>query len=201
MSIKRVKPVKQGDLDGACGFYAIVNALKTLEPDLNENELFTQVIGSYMVDGDFKNFFEGTRRGSIKNTLSRVIEYINNRYDLFDDKTNELYKLKFTIPYWYKDTPRTRKKVLEKINQADNGKNMVCIIGYEHEHGGHWSVVKKISAKGMHMVDSSYEKPIIPLDETRVDGNQKPSKSKPYKLDSDDIFIIEKAWLSELVNK
>jgi len=201
MSIKRVKPVKQGDLDGACGFYAIVNALKTLEPDLNESELFTQVIGSYMLDGDFNNFFEGTRRGSIKNTLSRVIEYINNRYDLFNDKTLELYEFNFTIPYWYKDTPRTRKKVLEVIKQADNGKNKVCIIGYDYEQGGHWSVVKKVTDKGMHMVDSSYEKPIIHFDDAKVDSVHKPNRSKPYNLCSGDIFIIEKKWLGQHVTQ
>ncbi|EWH10108.1 hypothetical protein DS2_09187 [Catenovulum agarivorans DS-2] len=198
MSIKRVKPVKQGDLDGACGFYAIVNALKTLEPAFDEQELFTQVIGGYMQDGDFNSFFNGTRRGTIKNTLSRVIDYINGQYDLFDDKTAELYRLKFSIPFWHKDTARTRKSVLKEIQQADNGKNLVCIIGYDLQYGGHWSVVKKVSDKGLHMVDSSYEKSIIPLAEMRVDSNQKPSKLKPYNLCSDDIFIIEKQWLGDV---
>ncbi|MGK0269668.1 MAG: hypothetical protein ACI88H_000300 [Cocleimonas sp.] len=200
MTIRRIKPVKQGDLDGACGFYSIVNALKTLEKDFDEEELFTQVISGFLRDGDVNKFFDGTYRGTIKNTLSRVLEYINASYNLYDEKSSELYELTYNIPYWQLNEPKTRKQILDSVGQADNGKNCVCIIGYEHETGGHWSVVKKVSSKGLHMVDSSYEKSVIPFEELRVDSKQSKNRKKPYNLTSGDIFIISKKWTGEFLS-
>tara|TARA_Y100001973_G_C5199214_1_gene336449 strand:+ start:2394 stop:2999 length:606 start_codon:yes stop_codon:yes gene_type:complete len=199
MSIKRIKPAKQGDLNGACGFYAIVNALHALEHSLDQRELFTQVFDAFLQDGNHKNFIDGTYRGTIKNTLSRVVEYLNNEYQMYDDKTLELYEIEFTIPYWLKDTPRTRKQVIDQISQADNGKECICIVGYDHQAGGHWSVVRKVSEKGLHMFDSDQEKRIIPLSELTIDSSRKPSDSRPYNFCSADIFVIRKKWLGELL--
>lgn len=206
MSSRRIKPAKQGQLDGACGFYAILNAITALEHSLQRKEVFTQVIGAFMQDGNFSNYFEGTRRGTIKNTLSRVIDYFNTQFEFYDDKTQERYEFEFTIPYWQKDTSPKRKAVLSHIDQADNGKECICIVGYEYfvddpndPLGGHWSVVRRTSDKGLHMLDSSEEKSIIPLNELTVDSSRKPGPLKPYNFFSGDIFVIRKKWLGELV--
>ena len=171
------------------------------EKEFDEEELFTQVISGFLRDGDVNRFFDGTYRGTIKNTLSRVLKYINENYDLYDDNTLELYELVFSIPYWQLDEQRSRKQVLEQISQANNGKSCVAIIGYEHATGGHWSVVKKVSSKGLHMVDSSYEKRVIPLEELRVDSKQNKSRKKPYNLISDDIFILNKNYTGEYIDE
>jgi len=36
----KVKAAKQGHLDGACGFYAIANAIHLLEPELKQKRDF-----------------------------------------------------------------------------------------------------------------------------------------------------------------
>lgn len=103
MSVKRIKPSKQGDLDGACGFYAVVNALRSLEPELNENELFTQTIKAHLADGNPMSFVEGIFRGSIKNVLSRVLDYLGLNYDFTYNITAVPYIFDFKIPYWMHD--------------------------------------------------------------------------------------------------
>src|SRR3954470_1220749 len=37
MAARRIKPYRQGRLDGLCGLYALVNALRLLYPRLNED--------------------------------------------------------------------------------------------------------------------------------------------------------------------
>lgn len=63
---------------------------------------------------------------------------------------------------------------------------------------GHWSVVKKVSDKGLHMLDSDNEKNIIPLYELTIDSSRNPGPSKSYNFTSEDIFVIRKKWLGEL---
>lgn len=110
------------------------------------------------------------------------------------------------IPYWLKETPSSRKAVLEHLDLADNGKEYICIVGYDfytgepnEPLGGHWSVVRKTSEKGLHMLDSSEEKSIIPFNEFTVDSSRNPGPSKPYNFTSAVIFVIPKKWLGELV--
>ncbi len=38
---QKIKAAKQGHLDGACGFYAIANAIHLLEPELTQKEIFS----------------------------------------------------------------------------------------------------------------------------------------------------------------
>jgi hypothetical protein len=197
MSLQRIKPAKQGELDGACGFYAIVNAIHALEPSFDKPELFSQVLAAFLRDGDYMSYFNGTRRGTIKNTLSRVLDYLNSHFDMYHDKTQEFYEFEFSIPYWLGDTSRNRKQVLEQMAQADNAKNCVCIVGYDHQTGGHWSVVKKVSDRGLHMLDSGNEKSIIPPDDLTIDSSRNPGPSKQYNFTSEDIFVIRKKWLGE----
>lgn len=70
MSSRIIKPAKQGQLDGACGFYAILNAMTALEHPLQRKEVFTQVIAAFMQDVNFSSYFDGTRRGTIKIRLA-----------------------------------------------------------------------------------------------------------------------------------
>lgn len=200
MTVKRIKPSKQGELDGACGFYAVVNALRCLEPDLEAGELFTQTLKAHLLDGNPMSFVDGTNRGTIKNVFSRVIDYLHANYELTDNKTKKPYFFDLKIPYWRLDKERDRKHVLETIRQADFKAGTVCIIGYEYVSGdeddedyAHWSVVRKVSETGLNLVDSSKEKMLITFDELRVDSKkQKSNLARPYNLKSGDIFLISR---------
>lgn len=198
MTVKRIKPSKQGELDGACGFYAVVNALRCLEPDLEAHELFTQTLKAHLLDGNPMSFVDGTNRGSIKNVLSRVVEYLHANYELTDNKTKKSYCFKVNIPYWHLDKDRDRKHVIETIKQADFKAGTVCIIGYQYCRGdendyAHWSVVRKVSEKGLHLIDSDQEKTTIALEELRVDSKKQASNlARPFNLNSGDIFLISR---------
>lgn len=198
MSISRIKPSKQGDLDGACGFYAVVNALKSLEPDLDAQELFTQTLRSHLYDGDPMRFINGTNRGSIKNVLSRVIEYLHENFTFTDNKSGLEYEFCTKMPFWRADKERNRQSMLAVLKQADFKAGKVCIIGYGYGDGNgeanyaHWTVVTKFSDDGLHLFDSDREKKFISFDSIRVDSKQYSNVARPYNIYSEDIFIISR---------
>lgn len=199
MSVKRIKPAQQGELDGACGFYSIVNAIHLLEPDLPRDMLFTQTISAFLHDGDPMRFVHGTNRGTIKNTLSRLLSYLHENYDFYHDKSGYQYQFKFSLPYWSNDKDRSRKDVLNILEESSFKKGKVCIIGYGNQEEGydHWTVVKQ--AKKEHLIthDSSEESAKIELSQLRVDSTQNSNVSRPYNLYTKDLIIIEKITIKE----
>jgi len=199
MSIKRTKPAQQGELDGACGFYSIVNAIHLLEPDLPKDMLFTQTISAFLHDGDPMRFVHGTNRGTIKNTLSRLLSYLHENYDFYDDKTGYQYQFKFSLPYWFNDKVRSRKDVLNILEASNCKKGKVCIIGYgnQEEDYDHWTVVKQTKGESLITHDSSGESTKIELSQLRVDSKQKSNISRPYNIYSEDLIIIEKITIKE----
>lgn len=197
MSVKRIKPAQQGELDGACGFYSIVNAIHLIEPDLPKDMLFTQTISAFLYDGDPMRFVHGTNRGTIKNTLSRLLSYLHKNYDFFDDKTGHQYQFKFSLPYWSNDKARSRKDVLNLLEEASFKSGKVCIIGYGNQGDEHWTVVKQYKKENLITHDSSGESPKIELSQLRVDSKQKSNVSRPYNIYSEDLIIIEKITIKE----
>ena len=196
MTAKRLKPAKQGQLDGACGFYSIVNAIHLLEPELPPQELFSEAISAFIQDGDPMAFVEGTRRGTVKNVLSRVIGYIHSYYELTDDKTNQPYQLTFSIPYWVKDTERSRQDVIDILGQSNYRKGTVCILGYEMNDGvnscKHWTVIKGFKDDNVITHDSGGGAKKISLNTVRVDSKLSKHSQRPFNFLSEDIFVIQR---------
>lgn len=196
MSTKRIKPSKQGELDGACGFYSIVNALHLLEPELCKSELFTETLRSFLADGDPMRIVNGTSRGSVKNTLSRVIETFHSNYNFFDEKTDEPYQFSSHMPFWQRTKDRTRESVLDVLKQIDFKQGTVGIMGYHYSDGDseyhHWTVLKKVCNEFLYTFDSSGEVKEISFDEVRVDSTQLKHSVRPFNIFSDDIFLISR---------
>lgn len=194
MGIQRIKPAKQGELDGACGFYAITNAIHLLEPDLNKEQVFSSTFRGFIQDGNPMAFIEGTRRGSIKNALSRVLEDLHSNFDFTDNHTEEAYKFKLSIPYWRDDKERTRASVIEQLKSANYSKGIVCLLGYENQQHGyaHWTVVKQVKNDHLFTHDSSGEIKKIPLDLVRVDSSQKSNKARPFNIWSDHLMVLSR---------
>lgn len=197
VSRRSAKPSKQGELDGACGFYAIVNAIHSLEPDFDKNELMDWTMQGYLSDGDPMKFFRGTLRGSVKNTLRRLIDHLNEHpeFDLVDDKTDSLYQFDFSMPFWRSDELRTRDTVLEQLARADHKSGTVCIMAYDFDDGSgrtyaHWTVIKGFKDNHLVTHDSGGEMARIGLEQVRVDAEFNQHKSRPFNIRGKDIFVI-----------
>ncbi|WP_334168782.1 hypothetical protein [Methylobacter sp.] len=187
------KAAKQGHLDGACGFYAIANAIHLLEPELKQQDIFSLAFKVFLEDGDPMRFVEGTNRGSIKNTLSRVIKNLYEEY-LFTLDDGNPYSINFEIPYWLESKPRTRADVLEVLSTADHKQGNVALMGYTYNDGyqdnSHWTVIKQYKDGYLYTFDSSEEAKKIPLDGIRIDAKHDQHASRPYNIISGDIFRL-----------
>ncbi len=190
----KVKAAKQGHLDGACGFYAIVNAIHLLEPELKQQDIFSYVFQEVIEDGNPMRFLDGTFRGSIKNSLSRVLKKLHEAY-VFTSLDGTQYTINFEIPYWFgpEEKPRNREDALRILEAADHKQGNVVIMGYTYNDGSqdyaHWTVIKQCKDGYLHTFDSGNEKKIA-LDNIRIDAHREQHASRPYNIISGDLFQI-----------
>lgn len=200
MSARKIsKAAKHGELDGACGFYAITNALHLLEPELEKSDVFKCVWESFLKDGNPMCIIKGTTRGSLKNILSRTIDAIHAGYELFDEE-GKPYSFGISIPFWHHGKERDRNDVMNEIGQADFRNGSVVIIGYQYaslpqgeDECNHWTVIREIKEDCLITHDSSYESKRIPLSAIRVDSfSQSYHSARPYNIYSQDVFVIKK---------
>lgn len=195
----KIKPAKQGELDGACGFYAITNAIHLLEPDLTTSEIFSVVFRNFLLDGDPQRIIVGTNRGTIKNTLSRTISEINNDYTLSNNDGTP-YAFNFTMPFWHSTKERSRDVVINTLRSANHRKGCVAIMGYGYAQDknspeyDHWTVIRDIDDDGIITHDSSVEKKRVLFSEIRVDSSQKTNQVRPYNIYSRDVFLINRIY-------
>lgn len=189
---QRIKAAKQGQLDGACGFYAIANAIHLLEPELQQEEIFRLIFEDLIEYGNPKKFLDGTFRGSIKNSLSRVLKKLNETYIFTLNETP--YIINFEIPYWIEDKPRSREDVLRILGSANHKQGNVILMGYTYNDGNeeyaHWTVIKQCKDGYIRTFDSSQEDKKIALDNTRIDAQRDQNTLRPYNIISGDIFQI-----------
>jgi hypothetical protein len=189
-------PAQQGNLDGACGFYAITNAIHLLEPDLAPSDIFRAAWKNFLKDGDPMRIIDGTTRGNLKKILSRTISEINESYTLTNTDESP-YSFEFEIPYWYSEKSRERDDVLYILQSVNHRKGCVAIVGYSYAQSkngnnyNHWTVIRESDQEGIVTHDSSGEKKKILFSEIRIDSfSQQSHSSRPYNIFSSDVFLI-----------
>lgn len=196
-----IEPQKQGELDGACGFYSVANALNLLtgiDPDVT----FRCLIESMLQDKNPMCFVDGMRRGTLKDIISRTFKLLNEGgIKLIDEFSGEKYipNLVCKIPYWQSE-PKNRSEFLRLMKDVNLNKNgVVAIMGYkfsQNEHTtsyAHWTVIKKVTDKSLITFDSSGERKVVPWNKVRVssENDDKNFHSEtPYFLFPKDLFLI-----------
>ena len=64
------EPARQGDYDGACGFYSIGNALSLLYPDIAVDQIFYEMFSTYILNhSDANPLINGMYRGKLNKIL------------------------------------------------------------------------------------------------------------------------------------
>lgn len=145
-------------------------------------------------DGNPMRFLDGTLRGSIKNSLSRVLKKLHGAYVFTLD--GNPYTINFEIPYWLgpDEKPRNRDDVLRILGAADHKQGNVVLMGYTYNDGcqdyAHWTVIKQCKDGYLHTFDSSEEGKKIALDDIRIDAQREQHASRPYNIISGDLFQI-----------
>ena len=175
-----LRPYEQGHLDYYCGPYSIANALKLIDSKFDGEEstiLFQKIIC-------FLERKSKLRLVTTRGTLSHELEQILN------DVVSRNYSIKITKPFPRKDKTRINQ-ILTRISdflQEDSRRAVITSI-YGHENDlEHWSVIKKITSKGIYFFDSSGITKIY----RRRFTTSLPSRKKPYAMKPNEIYFIEK---------
>lgn len=171
------KPYKQGDLDGLCGVYSVINAICSILPksiDADQRET--------IIKGLFKTCIEKLeRRTKLANTIidglsSAMLKEMLNDCKDFLDKPHALIldHEQLTI-----DNSRI-DQIIKDINEDKLHPNTAHIIGVSSEDMRHWSVIKEIRNGVIYFHDSAYLKD-IPIKDLAAYNFSPGCTHRPYK--------------------
>ena len=194
-----MKPSKQGDLDGMCGLYSIVNSISVLTKNekLDTRAVLRIAVESLFEDKNKMKIIDGFEIGTLKDVLFRTKNKL--LLDGVEIGMREGEKIDSYFPFYKSKFEPTRNEFIEYLKEHTNQKNKVAILGYAYSNGGnerydHWTVVKNASDDGLNLFDSDKEKNKINWDEVLIISNERKiysHKSKPYLIRPRDLVILE----------
>jgi hypothetical protein len=186
-------PQKQGSQDGACGFYAMGNALLRLCPELSVDKIFYEIFKYYTKKGKPIHFIEGLYRNKLNEILSHVVEVLKDK--------GFPGEIDIVRPYWTNASVAFsdfNKKLDEHFNNT-NHTIAVAIIGYayckndpEEDGYAHWTVITKKTPKRLYTFDSDQERKFLPLSMCRIWDERQKHRVKPYKIQPTETFLLSR---------
>ena len=138
-----LKPIRQGDLDGLCGVYSILNALQWLLPKARDTDyltkLFDKTIGTiYTIDN--------IRNGGEEPDLLKVFQFVKKQVAA-DFKSD----IKLTALANDADTFKRPDQAMQSM--FDEKKDGVFIFGFEG-FDSHWTVARGLTVNEVILFDS-----------------------------------------------
>ncbi|KJS02690.1 MAG: hypothetical protein VR65_04435 [Desulfobulbaceae bacterium BRH_c16a] len=190
------KPQKQGVQDGACGFYAIGNAISILIPKVPVDEIFKIIFKYYLENENGEHFIEGMYRNKLNSILTHTVETLNEKG----------HGIGVYRPFW-NNTANSLGDFKENIFEHFK-ENCIAtaIIGYEYckidpesDYYSHWTTINRTTTKSFYTFDSDQERKFIPLSKCRIWDDKKRHKSRPYKIDTTATFFLSKKKIKQIV--
>lgn len=136
------KGFQQGQLDGLCGVYAIVNSAKhVLDLSNKQVNVFWQFLAEELALYRPKAFFVGLYASELETMLKKTNEYFPN--------------LQISAPF--KSKSYTSMETYSSALSYKLQNNSVAIIGLG-DGWHHWTVVQGITNKSFKLIDSSNDK-------------------------------------------
>ena len=143
MKLKTPKPYRQGQLDGFCGLYSLVNAMRILgllHSNKHGQKLMMQLCEVLETDRTLKERLdEGTDSSEITRLFKEVIE--------------PHYRVKRFKPFHRTTSKTTMAEYVVKLDAFLRSKNGVVFVGLAGYHD-HWSLISKVTAKSFIFYDS-----------------------------------------------
>lgn len=181
------RPSRQGEHDGACGYYAAGNALLWLWPELDADRIFGSLFSWILKGGRPDHFLKGVKRTMVLGALRATAESV----------APPGYALGVKAPFWSAPAPSLAvfKEVLREHFSAQEP--AAAIIGYDYyrtdakkDRYAHWTVVGRVTGRSMRTFDSKTERQFIPFSMCRVTGAAVKHRARPYCLDTACTFLL-----------
>ncbi|HEY8572325.1 hypothetical protein [Phenylobacterium sp.] len=164
----RLKPYNQGDLNGLCGMYAVVNALHLLfeagdVPDFGE-DVFRATARAIPQDAYPAVLWNGMTIDKVVDLAKRAAVRVKRRIDV---------RIAVQQPFGHDDFPSAEAYVreLSAITRSGYASAIVGVNwGKARGGGGHWSVFRGVRNGRVHFFDAVERN--LPLDRLRVRGER-----------------------------
>lgn len=138
-----LKPLRQGDLDGLCGVYAILNALQWLLPKARDTDYLTKLFDK-TIGPIYK--IENIRDGGEEPELRKVFQFVK-KHVAADFKV----RLQLTAPFDNADDIKRPDQAMQTM--FDTEKGGVFIFGFEG-FDSHWTVARGLTVNEVILFDS-----------------------------------------------
>jgi hypothetical protein len=176
---RSVRPLRQGELDGLCGVYSVINAVRLLCPEINQADL----------PALFRTLIRTLSRRRIRLTdavalgleIRTVRALANSACDYINDELQ--IRLKARRPH----KPRRAYRLNRFWHwlQAELSKGNILIVGVSGKLA-HWTVVYRITDKSAHLADSDGLKTLL-----RSRCTLRATRSL-YQLRPEDVIILSR---------
>ena len=172
-------PKYQGELDGLCGIYAIINAFEYL--GIEHDDLFEDICQVFTAKRWPNLLWEGTYFGDLK----RAIADCKKIY-------TELDSVKISYPFW-KKVPKNNEDYWKCFHKLfDNAQPESCALIGMTKPSYHWIVAKKEKGKKkIHFIDSDPRKPNVVKKESSLHAGEK-HKTKQWIICRNELIFFEK---------
>jgi hypothetical protein len=144
----QLQPLQQGNLDGLCGIYSIINAIRYLCKEFKHEEsfaLFHFLIGKAAKHGNLNDIItQGLTPKEFKRLLKSALKWLKREYNI---------KIKQQRCRHKKSNRFTLKTAWQDFS-SHLSKKTVILIGFTGKHN-HYSVITGITAKTLVTFDSS----------------------------------------------
>ena len=179
-----IRPLSQGDLDGLCGIYAIINAIRLVYRrrfnDQKQEDLF-EYLTDYAIkeQGNLRLLNDGIGLRHMQQLLNVGIEYLSEDLNIDVEVARPWRKISTPLPCdWQIDSLLADPKVS-------------IIIGLERPTF-HWTVISGCSEQEYIVFDSGDLEP-IPFIQTAFTRKQNPLFDEDYIISASSIFVVKKA--------
>lgn len=164
----KLRPYNQGDLNGLCGMYAVVNALHLLfeagpVPDFGD-DIFRATAKALPQDAYPAVLWNGMTIDNMVNLARRAAARVRRRVDV---------KIVVQQPFGHDDFPSARAYVqeLQAITRSGYASAIIGVNwGRARGGGGHWSVFRRVVNDRVYFFDAVERN--LPLDKLRVRGDR-----------------------------
>ena len=188
------KPLRQGEMDGLCGIYSVLNSVRYLLGSKfsqeDENILFSKLISNFYRNSERQpNPVEFVYKGITSRELSYLLTITRNFL-----KKKEI-NLFWSKPLQKSNRPKTIDQFWIKINESlIKYEKSILIMDYnwmvDKKESGHWTCATSVTDKTIVLYDSSSDgKNIIRLTKSKC-ALEKPTKDKPHFLVSHNVTLL-----------
>jgi hypothetical protein len=144
---------QQGSLDGLCGVYAVVNAVKRLVPrHLNRellDELFRELMTTLITRRGPKVVADGAAAADIRQMLLRANRFLARRLPAAAFEFSRLSGRG-------RRRPRTIDALWQILNAQieESGQRTVAILAWGSPYAEHWTCVHHVTSRSLRITDS-----------------------------------------------